>query len=225
MAAVRCANAWGTKGPCRAALEMGANRLVPPMDNRGHASVFISYAHADRHWMERFRKELKAALFEKAEVWCDEDIGEGAPWLERLASELRGASVAFILASSDYLVSTWCRRELKIIRQKVADGQIANAFWIQVRPCVWERTELADFQSQMSARGQVFSEIEGGVLDREILAVVREVASSVDVITRSLDSRLTFVKAVAGEIALQKNLAIEASSPATGDFRLCVVDG
>ncbi len=142
----------------------------------------------------------------------------GAPWLERLASELRGASVAFILASSDYLVSTWCRRELKIIRQKVADGQIANAFWIQVRPCVWERTELADFQSQMSARGQVFSEIEGGVLDREILAVVREVASSVDVITRSLDSRLTFVKAVAGEIALQKNLAIEASSPATAIF-------
>jgi len=190
------------------------------MDNRGHVSVFISYAHADRSWMERFRKELKAALFETAEVWCDEDIGQGAPWFERLATELRGASVALVLASSDYLLSPWCRRELKLIRQKVVDRQITNAFWIQLSPCLWERTELAEFQSQTSARGQAFCELQGPVLDREILAVVRDVAAAIDVLTPSLDPSLTFVRTVAGEQALQKNLTIESVITNEGDFSI-----
>ena len=149
------------------------------MDTRPRTRVFISYAHADKSWMERFRKELKAALFESAEVWCDQDIGEGAAWLDRLAMELRGANVAFILATSDYLVSPWCRRELQLIRQKVQEKHIQNAFWVEVKLCAWERTELAELQSRAARTGRALSEMEEVELEREILSIVREVGSSV----------------------------------------------
>jgi TIR domain-containing protein len=55
------------------------------MGMRGQVSLFISYSHTDRPWIEIFRKELQAALFEKATVWCDQDIAEGTPWHDRLA--------------------------------------------------------------------------------------------------------------------------------------------
>ena len=52
--------------------------------------------------MERFRKELRAALFNRANIWCDKDIERGARWEERLAQEIAGADVALILASTEY---------------------------------------------------------------------------------------------------------------------------
>ena len=58
------------------------------MGVQGQASIFISYSHTDSSWMEIFRKELKAALFNNATVWCDQDIGDGTQWQDRLALEL-----------------------------------------------------------------------------------------------------------------------------------------
>lgn len=77
----------------------------------GYARVFISYCHSDSVWMERFRRELNAALFNKATVWCDQDIGGGTNWENRLQTELDRADVALVLATTEYLQSKWCRRE------------------------------------------------------------------------------------------------------------------
>jgi hypothetical protein len=190
------------------------------MENHGQISIFISYSHVDRAWMERFRKELKAALFDKAEVWCDQDIGEGTEWEDRLALQLRGADVALILASSDYLISTWCRRELRLIRQKALDKQIQNVFWVQVRPCTWERTELAAFQSKDSAQGLALSELSEMAVQREVVDIVRDIASSADNVTKARDTDLTFVRTVAGDQALRSGLTIESVISSDGDFSI-----
>src|SRR5262245_50570638 len=164
------------------------------MASRNQTSLFISYSHKDADWMELFRKELKAALFDCVVVWSDRDLGEGTQWQDRLALEIRDADLALILASSDYLISPWCRKELRLIRQKVRDRKIKKVFWAQVKPCTWERTELAAFQSRSSGCGKALSEIVDEVTrTREIVEIVREVAAEVDVIATVEDERMSFV--------------------------------
>src|SRR6185295_3137379 len=77
----------------------------------GYARIFISYSHTDISWMERFLRELNAALFKTATVWSDKDIDRGTDWEHRLAAELDRADVALVLATTEYLQSKWCRRE------------------------------------------------------------------------------------------------------------------
>src|SRR5262245_7664260 len=112
--------------------------------------LFISYAHADSTWMESIRKELQAALFGKAIVWCDRDIEEGGRWEETLKQKLGQCDIALVLVTSDYLISPWCRRELRYIERKVQEKRIKKLLWVQLKPCVWERTPLAAFQSKLS---------------------------------------------------------------------------
>ncbi len=182
-------------------------------------SLFISYSHTDAPWMEMFRKELKAALYEQAVVWCDLDIADGAQWQDRLALELRGANLALVLATGDYLISPWCRRELSYIAQKEREKSIQSVFWVQVKPCAWERSELAAFQSRPSLTQRALSEIaDPNVLQREIVDLVREIASTVDNIAKLLDPNLTFARTVAGDEALRLGLTIESLIADNGDF-------
>lgn len=187
------------------------------MESTGYASIFISYSHADSSWMERFRKELRGALYEKAMVWCDNDISGGTDWKDRLATELHRADVALILASTDYLESEWCRRELEYVCSKYREKRIKNVFWVQIEPCAWEQTALSGFQSKTSRRA--FSELKDDrACEREIIDLVGEICSAAHSITASLDPQLTFVQSILGEEAFQRHLSIESLISNEGDF-------
>ena len=90
--------------------------------------------------MDRFKRELIGALFKKATVWCDKDIGKGTNWEHRLDTELDRADVALVLATSDYLQSKWCRRELEYICSKFKEKRINHVFWVELKPCGWTST-------------------------------------------------------------------------------------
>lgn len=85
--------------------------------------------------MERFRRELNAALFNKATVWCDQDIGGGTNWENRLQTELDRADVAVVLATTEYLQSKWCRREMAYVCDKFKEKRIGRVFWVEITPC------------------------------------------------------------------------------------------
>ena len=187
------------------------------MESTGYASIFISYSHANSPWMQRFRKELSAALYRKAAIWCDTDITGGTDWQDRLAVELHRADVALILATTDYLESDWCRRELQYVCSKFREKKVKNVFWVQLSPCAWKQSELAGFQSRSSERA--LSELEDDrARDREIIDVVGEICTAVDSIAASLDPQLTFVQSILGDEAFQRHLSIESLISNAGDF-------
>ena len=189
------------------------------MESPGYASIFISYSHKNNSWMERFQKELRAALFGKATVWCDKDISGGTDWKNALAVGLHRADLALVLATTDYLESEWCRRELQYICSKFREERIKNVFWVQLEPCAWKHTELAKFQSKSS--GRALSELEDDrVRDREIIDLVGEICSAVENITASLDPQLTFVQSILGDEAFQRHLSSESLISNEGDFAL-----
>jgi len=188
----------------------------------GYARVFISYSHSDTAWMERFRRELNAALFNKATVWCDQDIGAGTNWENRLQTELDRADVALVLATTEYLQSKWCRRELAYVCDKFKEKRIGRVFWVEITPCAWKQTELATFQ-RSGAPGLSVSLAE--IADehersRAIVKIVEDVCVAVGESTARQDSRLLTVKAILGDEAFKRHINVEKVISDDGDFAI-----
>jgi len=195
---------------------------APGGELTGYARVFISYSHSDTSWMERFRRELNGALFKKATVWCDQDIGRGTDWENRLGLELDRADVALVLATTEYLQSKWCRRELEYVCSKFKERRIRHVFWVEIKPCAWKQTELAAFQRSGSAGpGKSLVEVEDeNERSREIVRIVEEICIAVEESATGQDSNLLTVKAILGDEAFKRHLSVESVISNEGDFAI-----
>ena len=175
---------------------------TPPADTpTGYARVFISYSHSDAVWMDRFKRELTGALFKKATVWCDKDIDHGTDWEARLDTELDRADVALVLATTEYLQSKWCRRELEYICSKFKENRISHVFWVELKPCGWKQTELAGFQRSGSVGvGTSLVEIaDENERSREIVRIVEEICVAVEESAKGHNADVLSVKATLGD--------------------------
>ena len=101
-------------------------------------SLFISYSHLDAPWMQAYKKHLRGMLHERCSVWTDEEIAAGSTWEDTLLGHMQQAAAALVLVSPDYLVSPWCRRELKALAEAHTLGQVDAVYWVLLKPCGWQ---------------------------------------------------------------------------------------
>lgn len=143
------------------------------------SSLFISYSHLDQPWMQVFQKHLRGALMDRCRVWTDEDITAGSTWEDVLLGQLKQAGAGLVLASPDYLVSPWCRRELKALRAALKSGRLASVHWVQLRPCGWNWSELAELQAvQEPATASLEDHEEGPEREARVLQACRRITEA-----------------------------------------------
>lgn len=70
-------------------------------------SIFISYAHADKEWLNKVIKHLTVLKKEgyHLEIWSDEKIGVSQNWRNEIYDALHKAKIGILLISTDFLSS------------------------------------------------------------------------------------------------------------------------
>ena len=107
-------------------------------------SVFISYSHADKRWLEELLICLKPYLRGgRITTWSDTQLEPGAEWDPAIQEALRKANVAVFLvtarlAASDYVID----KELRL-----AQENRIPILWIAVSAAAYDRVGFAQYQS------------------------------------------------------------------------------
>lgn len=74
--------------------------------NTKRRTIFISYSHKDREWLDRLRVHMKP--LERSydlDIWDDTRIRPGSRWNEEIREALESARIAVLLVSADFLAS------------------------------------------------------------------------------------------------------------------------
>jgi hypothetical protein len=160
-------------------------------------SLFISYSHLDAPWMQRVKKHLEGMLMGRCRVWTDEDIPAGATWRDTLLGELRQAGAGLVLASPDYLVSPWCRRELESLAEARRQGQLAAVYWILIEPCGWQWTDLAQLQAVQEPSSRAVVDVaDGPARDAHVLHCCEVVANQLGPLLKTENPVISTVKTI-----------------------------
>lgn len=101
--------------------------------------LFISYCHADKDYIERFKMQLSAITGDDKlikDIWYDRDITAGDDFWDRINEHLANRDVICLFISPDYIASKSCKEEMKRALERRADEGIL-VIPIILRPCPW----------------------------------------------------------------------------------------
>ena len=111
-------------------------------------AVFISYNHKDARYLNELRTQL--AFYERSgavSVWDDTRILPGAKWREEIDKAISTAKVAILLVSADFLASDFIASNELPPLLKAAEHEGTTILCVILRSCVFNDTELAQFQA------------------------------------------------------------------------------
>jgi formylglycine-generating enzyme required for sulfatase activity len=116
-------------------------------------TVFVSYCHKDKKWLQEFMPQLKVFEGEmRMKLWVDTEIRTGAQWLDDIEAALSSARVAVLLVTADYLASDFVAvKEIPAILQAQQKDGLAIA-WVAVSACTYSATSINKFQAANDPR-------------------------------------------------------------------------
>jgi hypothetical protein len=141
-------------------------------------AIFVSYAHEDRHWMNKLRSVLRP--LERTvgvSVWDDHTLGPGARFEREIHEAIATARVAILLVSDAFLESSFIReKELPWLRDRQAGGAM-TILWLPVQGSSWSTTFLAEVLA-VAAQCDVSLETLPAAHQQDALVKVRNAVST-----------------------------------------------
>lgn len=120
----------------------------PRMNSHPQRSVFISYSHSDRGWLERLECMLSPLVRNGTVVaWADTSIQPGEEWRREIRSALAVAGVAVLLVSDNFLASEFIVEWEMPALVEAAESRGLKILWIYIRPCLYEETIINSYQA------------------------------------------------------------------------------
>lgn len=112
-------------------------------------SVFVSYSHSDRYFLDRLLMHLKPLEREGLiDLWVDTRLRAGDRWKKEIEKALRRATVAVLLVSADSLASDFITDNELPPLLRSAEERGTRIIPLVVRPCRFARDKnLRHFQA------------------------------------------------------------------------------
>ena len=117
-------------------------------NNNSSKSIFISYAHEDRKWVEELNKFIVPWIRNKRiKLWEDSKISIGSKWKDEINYALDEANVAVLLVTKDFLNSQFIvNYELPIVFDRVENNRL-KLIWIAIGYSSYKASKLKEYQS------------------------------------------------------------------------------
>jgi hypothetical protein len=149
----------------------------PKEEQMKKAKVFISYAHADKEWLDRIKLFLGQLEDDgQLDIWEDTKIGTGDDWRQGIEEALSSCTMAVLLLSINFARSRFIKDEEmpKIWKRHKQDG--IEIYPILVRNFPWEQDQnLATIQIKMH-EGKALNKLSEDECDDALTAIGREIS-------------------------------------------------
>jgi hypothetical protein len=146
------------------------------------SGVFVSYSHADRGWLDKFRVSLTPHLRGERldlHVWDDTGFSAGAIWQLEIANAIARARVAVLLVTPDFLASDFIAKvELPKLLDEIKTG--LTIFWIAVRHSAFNITPLREIQA-VNDPSKPLATLSKPEQDRVLVEIAERVATAADI--------------------------------------------
>jgi WD40 repeat protein len=117
---------------------------VPPSRTR----VFISYSHRDKDYLDELLEQLGTLVRRgQLDLWVDTQIEDGDLWRDEIRQGLESARVAILLVSPAFLNSKFITEEEVPHLLRAARREQVRILPIILKPCLYDETELKDYQA------------------------------------------------------------------------------
>jgi len=129
-------------------VEIQVNDLLEGIRHPAGLDVFISYAHADAKWLERFRTMLSPRVRDgRITTWCDQDISANQNWRDEIDRGLRMARSGLLLVSPAFLDSDFIMKYELPYLLRAREGGRAQIVYAVLSACFWDETPLKEIQA------------------------------------------------------------------------------
>jgi hypothetical protein len=125
-------------------------------------TVFVSYSHKDKKWLDSVLPQLKAAQrYGDFEVWSDLEIREGERWYLRIKEILSKTRFAVCLVTDDFLASSFCMdEEIPFFLQQAHRGD-CELLPVWIESCPWETHPWLNELQMYTADGKPVAAVSG----------------------------------------------------------------
>jgi len=139
-----------------------------PIHNEQRSTVFISYSHLDKEWLDVLKRHFKP-LEKRVEFWDDGKIKPGQKWETEIKSAISRAKVALLLISADFFNSDFINTKEIPPLLEMAEKDGATILFLVLKPCMIEEyPEILQYQG-LNAPSRPF--IRMSEADKEDLCV------------------------------------------------------
>lgn len=141
-------------------------------------NIFISYSHADAHWLEELKKSLKvlSRYSENVEYWEDTQLRVGDKWKKEIEAAIERANVAILLVSTDFLASDFVSTDELPPLLKKAEENGTRILPLIVSPCDYEISVLEEFQAVNSPEKTLADlKDDEAAIKRVFLSITKEI--------------------------------------------------
>jgi len=112
------------------------------------ATVFISYSHKDRRWLERLQVHLKPLIRAgQIDLWDDTRIRPGDQWRQEIERALDAAGIAVMLVSADFLASDFIHNQEIPALLQAAEQRGTRILPVILSHCLFSDSSLGRFQA------------------------------------------------------------------------------